>query len=130
MSDRPFVYVASPYTRGDQAINTHFQCRIFDILMTQGIVWPYVPLWSHFQHSVLPRKYTDWTDYDNAIIPRMDACVRLDAHEPSLGYLQHESSGADAEVELFKSLGKPVFYSLADLTAWAAAWHEARRATA
>jgi hypothetical protein len=130
--NKPFVYIASPYTKGDAAINTHFQCRVFDELLSCGRVWPYAPLLSHFQHTLFPRPYGDWVEYDNAIIPRMDACLRLDATHLSddVDYHQHESSGADAEVELFKKLDKPVFYSVQELHKWARTWHEKQRATA
>jgi len=47
-----------------------------------------------------------------------DCCLRLDAELPELGYLQHESSGADAEVEAFRSLGRPVFFSVEALYEW------------
>lgn len=115
---KPFVYIASPYTRGDQAMNTHFQCRVFHELMNDGIVWPYVPLWSHFQHAVFPRHYQDWIDYDLALLPKFDALLRLNAEIPELGYVQEESSGADGEVKAFEELGKPVFYSKYELYQW------------
>lgn len=118
-ASRPVVYIASPYTKGDPAINTHFQCQIFDRLMTDGAVWPVAPLWSHFQHTLFPRKYQDWLAYDLAMIPRYDACLRLNAENPQLKYVETQSSGADKEVAEFKRLGKPVFYSIEDLYAWA-----------
>ncbi len=95
---KPFVYIASAYTKGDPAINTNFQCRIFDQLMNDGLVYPYAPLHSHFQHTLFPRKYTDWTEYDLAILHKMDACLRLIATYPPMNYNVAESSGADAEV--------------------------------
>jgi hypothetical protein len=116
---RPVVYIASPYSKGDPAINTHFQCRIFDQLMSENIVWPVAPLWSHFQHTVYPRKYQDWVAYDLAMIPRYDACLRLNAEDKALKYEEKESSGADHEVAEFKRLGKPVFYSIEELYKWA-----------
>lgn len=118
MADRPVVYIASPYTRGDVAINTRFQCEVFDTLMNDGVVWPVVPLWSHFQHILFPRKYQDWIDYDLALLPRYDACLRLNAKYESLGYEQKDSTGADGEVAAFIKMGKPVFYSVEDLYAW------------
>jgi hypothetical protein len=114
---RPWVYIASPYTRGDQAINTRFQLRIWDALFDSGVI-PIAPLWSHFQHLHNPRPYADWVAYDNEIIRRCDACLRLSSTDEATGYRQHESSGADAEVRLFKSLGKPVFEDFYDLLKW------------
>ena len=120
MSKKPIVYIASPYTKGDSAVNTHFQCRVFDELMNAGKVWPVVPLWSHFQHIIFPRHYQDWIDYDLALIERYDACLRMNAIHLPLGYEQKESSGADGEVAKFTELGKPVFYSINELYDWAA----------
>lgn len=118
---KPWVYIASPYTKGDQALNVRFQMSVWDRLISLGVV-PIAPLWSHFQHMHAPRPYQDWIDYDNEIITRCDACVRLDAFESNaLGredYYQSESSGADAEVELFRKLGKPVFFGVHELKHW------------
>ena len=85
---RPVVYIASPYSKGDPAINTHFQCQVFDQMLNDGVVWPVAPLWSHFQHTMYPRQYQDWVAYDAAMIPRYDACVRLNAEHPELKYSQ------------------------------------------
>lgn len=116
---KPIVYIASPYTKGDQAINTHFQMRVFDDLMNDGVVWPVVPLWSHFQHATFPRHYQDWIDYDLALIERYDACLRLNAEFDELKYRVTESSGADGEVARFKAMGRPVFYNKKALYEWA-----------
>jgi hypothetical protein len=124
---KPLVYVASPYTKGDPCINTHFQIKMFDKLMDSGLVIPYVPLWSHFQHTASPRPYQSWIEYDNAIIPRLDACIRLAAVNADLNYEVWESSGADNEVKLFLSLEKPVFYNLATLYKWAREYNSVNR---
>lgn len=113
---RPVVYIASPYTKGDPAINTHFQALVFHQLMDDGRVWPFVPLTSHFLHVIKPRPYKDWVEYDLALIDRMDACLRLNA---AVGdYFEDKSSGADGEVARFRELGKPVFYNIQLLYAW------------
>lgn len=116
---KPVVYIASPYTKGDPAINTRSQMQAFDELMNDGVVWPVVPLWSHFQHIAFPRHYQDWIDYDLALIERYDACLRLNSEYPPLSYRVTESSGADGEVKRFESLGKPVFYDKESLYEWA-----------
>jgi hypothetical protein len=115
---RPVIYIASPYTRGDVAINTHFQCSIFDQLLTDGKVWPVAPLWSHFQHTLFPRRYEDWIAYDLALIERYDGCLRVNPRFERLNYQETESFGADGEVAKFKSLNKPVFFSIEELYAW------------
>lgn len=115
---KPIVYIASPYTKGDVAINAHFQCKIFDQLLSDGRVLPVAPLWSHFQHVLFPRPYEDWIRYDQEMLHIYDCCLRLSAQLPALSYCQMESSGADAEVEAFKKMDKPVFYSVSDLYKW------------
>lgn len=116
--NKPTVFIASPYTKGDPAINANFQCRIFDRLLRDKRVLPVAPLWTHFQHVMFPRPYKDWIDYDQEMLTLYDCCLRLDAELPELGYLQRESSGADAEVEAFRRLGKPVFLSIELLYEW------------
>jgi len=114
---KPWVYIASPYTKGDQAQNVRFQLDTWNWLLDQGFT-PIAPLWTHFQHMHKPRKYADWTAYDNEIIARCDVCLRLAAINAELGYMQYESFGADAEVELFRQLGKQVFFECVSLLSW------------
>lgn len=115
---KPFIYIASPYTKGDPCINARFQCETFDRLLGDGLVTPYAPLISHFQHTMFPRPYQDWIQYDLDIIPHFAACLRLAAKYEPLGYSEDRSTGADGEIALFTKLGKPVFYSIADLYGW------------
>lgn len=117
VSLKPWVYIASPYTKGDPCINTRFQFEVFDKMLTDRLVTPYAPLVAHFQHTIFPRPYQDWIQYCMDFIPRFDACLRLNATGPR-GYLVSESSGADGEVALFKALDKPVFYNIEDLYRW------------
>ena len=117
---KPWVYIASPYTKGDQALNVAFQMRTWDNLLSLGVV-PIAPLWTHFQHLAHPRRYQDWIDYDNELISRCDVCLRMAAAVGVQGggvYYQNESLGADDEVAFFLRLGKPVFYSITELEAW------------
>jgi hypothetical protein len=116
---RPFVYIASPYTQGDVAINTHFQCEIFNRLLDDGRVWPVAPLWAHFQHTIFPRPYQDWVAYDNAFLHLYDACLRVNPVYPDWNYQETRSSGAENEVKYFESAGKRVFTSIEELYAWA-----------
>jgi len=100
------VYIASPYTKGDTAINVKRQLDTFDILMDKGY-FPFAPLYSHFQHMAHPRPYEDWMTYDLEWILVCDCVLRLDG----------ESSGADREVAHAKEHGIPVYYSLEELYA-------------
>lgn len=116
MAEKPWVYIASPYTKGDTGINVRFQMTIWNLLLEIGCV-PIAPLWSHFQHLHIPRQYADWVEYDNEIIKKCDVVLRLNACERIGNWLyeQSESSGADDEVKLALSLGKTVVYSLTEL---------------
>ena len=120
MRYKPWVYIASPYTKGDTAINVRTQMEVFDKLMDLGVV-PYAPLYSHFQHMFIPRDYHDWLRLDIDVIQRCDCCLRLPAISQVKNgedYYQHESNGADGEVEEFKRLGRPVFTSFPELIRW------------
>ena len=122
MSGKPWVYIASPYTKGDCAINVRTQMQAFDQLLSLGVV-PIAPLYSHFQHMFIPRPYQDWIALDLEVIQRCDACLRLGAsHDYADGstYRQFDSSGADGEVAECLRLGKPVFHSVEEVAAWLA----------
>ena len=119
MKKRPLVYVASPYSQGNVEWNVSFQCGMFHQLRDDDVVVPIMPLWSHFQDAIYHRPYEDWMDYDFALLARCDAILRLDAKNEAKGYFQHESGGADREVEHMRKMGRPVFFELADLYYWA-----------
>jgi hypothetical protein len=116
--EKPVVYIASPYSKGDPCVNTYFQCKLFDELLTEGLVLPVAPLWSHFQHSMFPRPYEDWIYYDNSLLRLYDACLRLNAEVSRMGYVEEKSKGADLEAEYFVSINKPVFYKKSKLYQW------------
>jgi hypothetical protein len=122
---KKLVYIASPYSHGDVGINTRFQMEIFETILGDGIVLPFAPLWSHFQHIIFPRPYEDWTRYDLDLINRgtFDACVRLNSTYKKMRYDKCESKGADGEVLAFEKLNLPVFYNLSDLYGWVKGRH-------
>jgi len=100
------VYIASPYTKGDVAVNVRESFIVADILVKLGFA-PFSPLFSHFWHFLSPKPYETWTMLDKEWVLRCDCLLRLDG----------ESSGADAEVELAIENNIPVFYSIGELTA-------------
>ena len=95
------VYLASPYSIGDQAVNVKLQIDTANKLMDAGYA-PFAPLYHHFQHMVHPRPYHDWVKIDLEWVKVCDCVIRLPG----------KSKGADGEVEFAKSLGIPVFYSI------------------
>lgn len=98
------VYIASPYTLGDVAVNVKAQMDCADALIERGYA-PFVPLLSHFLHMANPRPYETWTALDDAWIPDCDYLLRLPG----------ASKGADREEELARSLQIPVVYAIEDL---------------
>lgn len=101
------VYIASPYTLGDVAVNVKAQLDVADQLMTLGFA-PFAPLYSHFQHMAHPRPYIDWIKIDLEWVESCDCVLRL----------KGESKGADGEVAYAKKLCKPIFYSIEELIAY------------
>lgn len=118
MRQKPLIYIASPYTKGDPCINAHFQCRIFDELLDDGKVLPFIPLWTHFVHSTTPRPYEDWIEYDKVLLSKMNGVLRLNAVNEKLNYHVSESSGADGEVKFAREIGLPVFFNRQELYLW------------
>jgi len=98
------VYIASPYTIGDVAVNVKAQIDCADDLMNRGFA-PFWPLFSHFQHLVHPRPYEDWIKVDLGWVVACDALLRLPG----------PSKGADDEVKYANDHGIPVFTSVFEL---------------
>ena len=98
------VYIASPYTQGSTARNVRNQIIAANVLRAKGYL-PFVPLLSHFWHLVSPHPYEYWMEMDREWVARCDAVLRLPG----------DSAGADEEVAVARSLGKPVYYSVYEL---------------
>ena len=98
------VYIASPYTKGDVAVNVRESILMAEKLRFLGYL-PYCPFWTHFWHFLSPHEYEYWTGMDLEWLEICDCLLRLPG----------ESSGADNEVAYMLKLGKPVFYSIKDL---------------
>lgn len=101
-----FVYVASPYTKGDVALNVRRSIEAADRLAREGFV-PFAPLLFHFWHMQHPHEYGFWTAMDLAWLERCDCIVRLPG----------DSLGADAEVARARELGLDVFLGVDELIA-------------
>ena len=101
---RKRVYIASPYTKGDVAINVRKQITAFTILLNEGYI-PFAPLMCHFIHLVNPQSYDTWMQWDLDWLDTCDIVLRLEG----------ESEGADKEVARAKERGIKVVYSLKEL---------------
>lgn len=96
-----FIYIASPYTKGDVAINVRQSVLVADELAATGFV-PFAPLLFHFWHLISPQPYEFWTRMDMAWIDKCDAALRLPG----------DSSGADAEIARARDIGLPVYFGM------------------
>jgi len=98
------VYVASPYTLGDVAINVHRQIAIGEELIQLGYV-PFLPLLAHFQHLVYPHPHQIWMKLDLEWVKCCDILLRLEG----------SSKGADIEEEEARRWLIPIAYSVEEL---------------
>ena len=98
------VYIASPYTIGDQATNVRNSLEVADELIKLGLS-PYCPLLTHFQHIIFPQSYETWLALDMEWLRQSTCLLRLPG----------ESRGADLEVEEAYSNSLPIFYNINDL---------------
>lgn len=99
------VYIASPYTVGDVAVNVKTQLDVANELADLGY-FPFAPLLFHFQHMAHPRPYEDWINQGVSWLLCCDALLRLPG----------ESKGADNEEKIAKLLNIPIFYSVEELS--------------
>ena len=83
------IYIASPYTIGDVAVNVRDQMETAVELINLGFA-PFWPLHSHFLHMHSPQPYETWIEQDKEWVLVCDAVLRLPG----------ASKGADGEVEL------------------------------
>lgn len=95
------IYIASPYTIGNTAVNLSRSFDAAHALLDVGFS-PIAPLLNHFLDIHKPRVELDWIDADLALVKKCDAVWRLTG----------ESKGADGEVDLATELNIPVFISI------------------
>lgn len=97
------VYIAGPYTNGDQAVNVRKSIDMAEEVIKRGCA-PIVPLYFHFQHMIYPHPYEIWTNIDIELLGAADCLIRIPG----------ESKGADYEVLAATERYKPVFFSLSE----------------
>lgn len=98
------VYIASPYTIGDVAVNVRESLLVADELVELGFA-PYAPLLTHFWHFLSPKSYDTWMKMDREWIMRCDFLLRLPG----------DSGGADSEVGFALEHDIPVVDSINEL---------------
>jgi len=98
------VYIASPYTQGDMAVNVGIQIKTASELIDLGFC-PYVPTLNHFIHMFSPKDYETWMSQDFEWVKKCDFVLRLGGYSP----------GADREIELAINNDIPVVYNIEQL---------------
>ena len=104
---KKIVYVASPYTEGDQFVNVRNSVLVGMQLRGLGLL-PKLPLLWAFWHFIKPETYNFWHEMCLDWIPHCHAVLRLPG----------ESEGADSEVAEAKIHGIPIFYSIREIVEW------------
>lgn len=102
--DKPIIYIAGPYTKGDVAMNVKEAINVADHVLRFNMI-PYIPHLTHFWHLTSPKRYEEWLEYDNVFLLKCDAVLRIPG----------ESNGADKEVALATGNKIPVFYTFNEL---------------
>lgn len=118
MTARLRVYIAGPYTQGEQAELVR-EAVLVGLTVYQHGHLPFIPHLYHFAHYLCPLPYDAWMTLDLSWLAACDAVVRL----PGL------SPGADREVERAQGLGLEVYDGLDDFLAQAplVRWEPAER---
>lgn len=101
------VYVAGPLTGGNLYLNTRRAVELGSELRLLGFL-PFVPHAMSMGEFICPLDYEAAMALDFRWIRKLDALLRC---PPEWG----PSKGADREVEFARSIGKPVFFTVAAL---------------
>jgi hypothetical protein len=104
MNKKIVVFISSPYTIGDIAVNVKRQMDCANDLIEMGFI-PYVPLLDHFLHMNNPQSYEKWLEMDFEFILRSDCVLRLEG----------VSAGADLETKFARDHNIPVYYSINEI---------------
>jgi len=109
------IYIAGKYnapTTGEKLKNTHKAMDIGVEVYKMGH-YPVIPHLTHWLEERMdyngepPRQNEWWYNFDNLIIPKCDALLKIS--KPG------ESKGADLEEQLAEKLGLKVYYNIHDL---------------
>ncbi len=103
-TDKIYVFVSGPYTKGDVGANVAEAVACADYLLRKRFV-PFVPHIAHFWHMMHQHDYEDWMKWDIAWLHKCNALLRIPG----------DSKGADREVNFAIELGIPVYYDMDEL---------------
>jgi hypothetical protein len=102
------VYIAGPYSRGDQAVNVRTAIFVADAVLALGYA-PYLPHLTHFWHLLSPKEYEAWLRLDLHWLDVCDYLLRIPGDSP----------GADREVQRAAAIGIQAFYGIEQFRAFA-----------
>ena len=108
MREKPWIYVAGPYSLGDPVQNTRRALWVADQLAGMGVV-PIVPHLSLTWDLVFPKPPSFWYAYTLELLKRCDAIYRVPG----------KSRGADDEMAYAEQAGKVLITDEAELFKWA-----------
>lgn len=108
IENKPLIYIAGPYSDGDQVENVRRACRFADELLDTGMFHVVVPHTSMLYHAISPKQHGVWVELGCALARRCDAVLRISG----------ESPGADEEVRVAREHAKPVFTSPDAVIKW------------
>lgn len=97
------VYVAGPYTKGDQILNVRRVLKAADKVLDAGHT-PFVPHLYHFWHLLSPKPYETWMELDQTWLLECDVMIRLSG----------DSDGSDTERKVATDIDMPVYTSVAE----------------
>ncbi len=102
--NKPWIYVAGPYSDGDTVAHVQAAVSAADTLLKMEL-FPYIPHLSHLWHLISPKPYEEWLEIDLHALTKCDALLRLPG----------KSSGARAEVIFAHERGIHVCYSVGEI---------------
>jgi len=118
-SNKVWIYLATPFTKGDQLLNIRSSLlmaeRLRRINNTLHII---APLAMAFSHLVFPNETEHWLEYDLEMLRRCEALFVADAKHFSYRQRWQDSVGVCGEIAEATSLGIPIFYEINDLKIW------------
>lgn len=95
-----YVYIAGPYTQGDQENNTRLAILAAEEIASLGFI-PFVPHLYHHWDKQVGHDYEYWMNLCTAWLHRCDCVFRICGYSP----------GAADEVRVARDAGKQIFYT-------------------
>lgn len=99
---RKVIYIASPYTKGDNFVNVQRSIEAANKLLDMGYIAISPLVNSVFYHMQRERSWSEWMEIDYQLVNMCDCLVRLPG----------DSTGADKEVIYALSHNKPVYIGM------------------